>query len=338
MNDLQTTLLLVGGGGIVGMIAYNWWQDYRLRKQASERFGGTGEDPLLGQSQSSESGRDEPTLSGLGASDPTLQQLAPQPDAKVFADIVIRFESPMDSNAWQALVDSVETLNRKQVWCAVSQDDGTEDHPLWYVAKGFTGTARSMRVSVQLANRNGPLTSIEFSELLSKLRHFCDNHQAHIEFPEMKEVMVKAETLDKAAAALDTLLGLHCLLPEQVGMAEVEDRLRKAGWSQRGHHWQLFQGQSLLVGMVVHQAPGKRLLSFTIDVPNSIDPVRALGDVVTFCHGLNAEHGAPMMDDSGRTLNTEAIEGIYQQLIERMRNLSDSGFAPGSASACILFS
>ena len=43
MNDLQLTLLIVGGGGIAAMIAYNWWQDYRLRKQASERFGETDE-------------------------------------------------------------------------------------------------------------------------------------------------------------------------------------------------------------------------------------------------------------------------------------------------------
>ena len=47
MNDLQLTLLIVGGGGIAAMIAYNWWQDYRLRKQASERFGETDQDPLL---------------------------------------------------------------------------------------------------------------------------------------------------------------------------------------------------------------------------------------------------------------------------------------------------
>ena len=62
MNDLQLTLLIVGGGGIAAMIGYNWWQDYRLRKQASERFGETDQDPLLNTAGSGKSAfeRSEP--------------------------------------------------------------------------------------------------------------------------------------------------------------------------------------------------------------------------------------------------------------------------------------
>ena len=289
MNDLQTTLLLVGGGGIVGMIAYNWWQDYRLRKQASERFGVNSEDPLLGDLANpagilATGSRGEPSLS-LGRDEPALggdAQTAdnqPQPalDKRLFAEMIVRFESPLHNTSWTALVDGLESINRKRIIFSVAPSETPEHDQLWYSARSYRGEASVMKINLQLANRNGPLNSIEFSEVLGKIRHFAEIHHGDVDFPEMKEVMVKAETLDKAAAALDTLLGLHCLLPEQVGMAEVEDRLRKAGWSQRGHHWQLFQGQSLLVGMVVHQAPGKRLLSFTIDVPNSIDPVRALG-------------------------------------------------------------
>ena len=148
----------------------------------------------------------------------------------------------------------------------------------------------------------------------------------------------KAETLDQAAAALDTLLGLHCMLPEDISEPTVIDMLTVAGWKTKGHHWHLLdeQGQ-LLATMVIHKAPGKRLLSFNIDVPNSPDPVKALGDIVTVCHGFNQQFGAPLIDDSGRTLSTEAIESIYQHLLERVRDLTDSGFAPGSPAAKTLF-
>ncbi|NJM33178.1 MAG: hypothetical protein HC848_10465 [Limnobacter sp.] len=47
MNDLQITLLIVGGSAIAAMVAYNWWQDFQLRRQADERFGFTESDPLL---------------------------------------------------------------------------------------------------------------------------------------------------------------------------------------------------------------------------------------------------------------------------------------------------
>jgi predicted RNase H-like HicB family nuclease len=183
-----------------------------------------------------------------------------------------------------------------------------------------------------------PTAKVEFSEVLGKFRRFAEDQNADIEFPEMKEVVAKAETLDQAAAALDTLLGLHCLLPETVQESTAVDMLAVAGWVQKGHQWFLNDESGTLASMVIHNAPGKRLLSFSIDVPNSAEPIKALGDIVTVCHGMNEKFGAPLMDDSGRTLSTQAIEGIYNQLIERVRNLTDSGFKPGAPVARILFS
>ena len=191
---------------------------------------------------------------------------------------------------------------------------------------------------MQIANRKGPLTSLEFSELLGKFRRFSESHNAELEFPDMKEVISKAETLDQAAAALDTLLGLHCMVPDEVEESTSIDMLTASGWTVRGHQWFMEGDSGTLASMVIHKAPGKRLLSFSIDVPNSADSVKALGDVVTLCHSMNEQFGALMMDDSGRTLTTDGIQGIYEQLIERVKNLTDSGFAPGSPASRTLFS
>lgn len=357
MNDLQLTLLIVGGGGIAAMIAYNWWQDYRLRKQASERFGETDQDPLL-NTTSMKSGleRTEPGFqdkdsvkefdksgieAGLDASgDDSHLQNEPQMaiDKRLFADFIIRFDEDKDANTWKMLVDGLEQINRKRIIYSASPDTADSADTLWFKATPYVGTARSLKASVQIANRKGPLTSIEFSEVLGKFRRFAEDQNADIEFPEMKEVVAKAETLDQAAAALDTLLGLHCLLPETVQESTAVDILAVAGWVQKGHQWFLNDESGTLASMVIHNAPGKRLLSFSIDVPNSSEPIKALGDIVTVCHGMNEKFGAPLMDDSGRTLSTQAIEGIYNQLIERVRNLNDSGFKPGAPVARILFS
>lgn len=360
MNDLQIALLLVGGGGIAAMIAYNWWQDYRLRKQATERFGDNREDPLLRTEHPNRpAGRAEPgfatdTLTHWPESASQLDQTETgdsQPDValdnalqqgvekRLFADFIIRFDEPKDANTWKPLVDGLDQVNRKRIVYSASAQAGRDGMDvLWFKAMPFSGTAMALRASLQIANRKGPLSSIEFSEVLAKLRRFAEEHNADIEFPEMKEVVSRAETIDMAAAALDTLLGLHCLLPESVPENLEAERLTEAGWVQKGHQWILQDGQGQLASMVVHKAPGKKLLSFNIDVPNAHDPVKALGDIVTVCHSLNSEFGAPLMDDSGRTLSTQAIEGIYQQLIERVRNLTDSGFPPGSPAARTLFS
>jgi predicted RNase H-like HicB family nuclease len=360
MNDLQLTLLIVGGGGIAAMIAYNWWQDYRLRNQASERFGQTDEDPLLNTGVA-KSGfeRSEPGFSGSSHPDSDLSfdeaaddsssemplndnnlqnELQITIDKRLFADFIVRFDEEKDANSWKALADGLEQINRKRIIYSASPDSAESTETLWFKASPYAGTARSLRASVQIANRKGPLSSIEFSEVLGKLKRFAEDQNADIEFPEMKEVVAKAETLDQAAAALDTLLGLHCLLPDTVQESTAVDMLAVAGWVQKGHQWFLSDESGSLASMVIHNAPGKRLLSFSIDVPNSAEPVKALGDIVTVCHGMNEKFGAPLMDDSGRTLSTQAIEGIYNQLIERVRNLTDSGFKPGTTVARILFS
>ncbi|MBU0542928.1 MAG: hypothetical protein KKC58_11110 [Gammaproteobacteria bacterium] len=360
MNDLQLTLLIVGGGGIAAMIAYNWWQDYRLRKQASERFGETDQDPLLNTgSVKSSYERAEPGFSGSQEFDssPELDETGGEADfnahrtdnhlqnelqmtidKRLFADFIIRFDEEKDANTWKALIDGLEQINRKRIIYSASPDAAENADTLWFKASPYGGTAKSLKASVQIANRKGPLSSIEFSEVLGKFRRFAEDQNADIEFPEMKEVVAKAETLDQAAAALDTLLGLHCLLPETVQESTAVDMLAVAGWVQKGHQWFLNDESGTLASMVIHNAPGKRLLSFSIDVPNSAEPIKALGDIVTVCHGMNEKFGAPLMDDSGRTLSTQAIEGIYNQLIERVRNLTDSGFKPGAPVARILFS
>jgi predicted RNase H-like HicB family nuclease len=259
-------------------------------------------------------------------------------DKRLFADFIIRFDEDKDANTWKALIDGLEQINRKRIIYSASPDAAENTDTLWFKASPYEGTAKSLKASVQIANRKGPLSSIEFSEVLGKFKRFAEDQNADIEFPEMKEVVAKAETLDQAAAALDTLLGLHCLLPETVQESTAVDMLAVAGWVQKGHQWFLNDESGTLASMVIHNAPGKRLLSFSIDVPNSAEPIKALGDIVTVCHSMNEKFGAPLMDDSGRTLSTQAIEGIYNQLIERVRNLTDSGFKPGALVARILFS
>lgn len=361
MNDLQLTLLIVGGGGIAAMIGYNWWQDYRLRKQATERFGETDQDPLLnaGNNQKPVFERAEPGFARDNSPAPgeSLAEInvlnedfsestdegaknVPQTsiDKRLFADFIVHFDQAKDASTWKSLTDGLEQINRKRIIYSASPDAGEQVEGMWFKANPYEGMAKSLKASVQIANRKGPITSIEFSEVLAKLKRFAEDQNAEIDFPEMKEVVAKAETLDQAAAALDTLLGLHCLLPENVEENTAIDMLAEAGWVQKGHQWFWADGNGPLASMVIHNAPGKRLLSFSIDVPNSVEPVKALSEIVTICHSMNEKFGAPLMDDSGRTLTTQAIEGIYNQLIERVRDLTDSGFKPGTPVARTLFS
>jgi len=47
MNDLQLTLLALGIVVILGMIAFNWWQERKFRNETNRRFGSPSDDVLL---------------------------------------------------------------------------------------------------------------------------------------------------------------------------------------------------------------------------------------------------------------------------------------------------
>lgn len=342
MNELQITLLVVGGGGIFGMIAYNWWQDHKVRKQATERFGANDADPLF-QDVKTEPAMGFDSNTDTCPSDQNPENLVEaEHDKSLFADFIVQFDDSLHSDQIKPLIDTLTQTHNKKILISVSPTPATQDEEdsdtVWFNGQRYKGEVMALRVSPQLANRKGALTSIEFSNLLSRVRKFAEDKNADLQFPEMKMVVSRAETLDQAAAALDTLLGLHCMLPEDIPEAAVIDSLSVSGWKSKGHQWHLSNEEGKLAAMVIHKAPGKRLLSFNIDVPNSVDPIKALGDIVTVCHGFNQQFAAPLIDDSGRTLTTEAIESIYEHLMERVRNLTDSGYKPGSRLAQTLFS
>ncbi len=336
MNELQITLLIVGGTAIFGMIAYNWWQDHRMRRQITDRFGISDVDPLFDNT------RFEPGLEGILAAfsdEPFDNSKEEEYDKALFADFYVNFDQAQTHTPLRAFVESVRQSTNKRVLVSVCSEAVNYDtRTTWYQAQRYSGEFYTLRVSPQLANRKGPLTAIEFSNLLNKVRKFAEEHSGHLSFSEMRDVVSKSETLDQAAAILDTLLGLHCLLPDHLADSIVVDLLTESGWKNNGRYWQLSDEQGQLASMIIHKAPGKKLLSFTIDVPNSFNPLKALGEVVTLCHQLNQQFGAPLIDDNGKTLTTEAIEEIYTHLVERVNHLTDSGFTPGSKTACLLFS
>jgi hypothetical protein len=47
MTDLQLGSLIVGGVIVATVYAFNWWQEYRYRKQASKAFARNESDALL---------------------------------------------------------------------------------------------------------------------------------------------------------------------------------------------------------------------------------------------------------------------------------------------------
>src|SRR5690242_20679019 len=74
MSDLQVSLLIIGAIVVGGVTAFNWFQQWRLRRRLEEAFGDKHEDVLLREAPPREAGaeRVEPQL------DPQHRRIEPE--------------------------------------------------------------------------------------------------------------------------------------------------------------------------------------------------------------------------------------------------------------------
>src|SRR5690349_12906626 len=97
MSDLQVSLLIIGAVVVGGVTAFNWFQQWRLRRRLEDSFGDKPEDVLLREDVRREPAtRVEPQLKTAAASGEPEEYVAPEPAA------------PMPANA--ARIEAVQAL------------------------------------------------------------------------------------------------------------------------------------------------------------------------------------------------------------------------------------
>ena len=87
MTDLQASLIGIGVAIVVGVIAYNKWQEYRAKKHVERAFSDPVDDVLM-KTGTAETGaqRQEPVLDGFAATgdkmEPSLGESASQQERR----------------------------------------------------------------------------------------------------------------------------------------------------------------------------------------------------------------------------------------------------------------
>lgn len=340
MNELQTSLLLIGGTVILAMIGWNIWQDRRARAQGQLPNISEGQDPLL-----SSQGRVEPSghfndLVQRAFIESSQQQafdreLSREMLEQLFAQVFLWFDPPRLSDELIGPLSALSRVGSRTVYMHVTaasqEDDG-------WVPLAHGQSITNLRLSVPLVNRKGGISAIDYSQFVGQVQALSEQFASHIDLPDMDKVMDQAQRLDRTAASLDALFGLHCVLPGETELGGIEGILQSHGWVRDGRHWSKGLGAEHLASVVLHEPPGKRVLSFTLDLPNCCDPVKALNEIAEFGNEVATQFQGALMDDAGRTLTANAFITIRNQMMERASSLHEAGFSPGSLQARLLFS
>jgi ZipA, C-terminal FtsZ-binding domain len=373
MTDFQLYLIGAGGVFVVGVFAFNKWQEYKARKSVDKAFSNGHDDVLMrfgDVGDISPAMRNEPSLSGselghfaatepLSASSlisqsddldepelvakPVLQR-AHKPEKILPVDelidcvVALEFDTPMRGEKILSEISRLKYIGKKPVHFVGLDADGERD----VIAHGGAYTA--IFAGIQLVSRSGPLNELEYSEFITKLRQIADSLNAHPDVPDMNYVMSTARELHQFVSEHDAQLSLNVIANGAPwAINTLLAALEKQGFDLRpdgrlvmpdGDGGVLF---SLSTNVSVSATTTSRL-SLLLDVP-CVSPSRdAFGALSACARSLATRLGGAVVDDTDQPILKPALDEILAQVQEFYGAMEEAQIPAGSVRAQRLFS
>lgn len=363
MTDLQISLIGVGIAIVVGVIAYNKWQEYRAKKHVERAFSDPVDDVLIGAQVDSSTERREPVLddsviSGLADSN---QQLPVQEetgtadnvvlvkipeipvDDLIELPIMLNFEESLRAEKILPHLQSLRYTGSKPVRFLGMPDNNDVPEKNWQaIVPG--NSYRHLKACVQLANRNGALNEIEYSELLMRLRQIADAIGAEPEVPEMSDVIEKAGQLYQFVADHDAKLGISIRsngAPWQI--VTLKTALEKQGFESRPDGQFVMKDREnggILFSLSTNELPASETatrLTLLMDVPCIAQEKDGFGQMVQCGKALCIRLDGALVDDGNQMLTDKFLDEISGQVNDFYKEMQESSVPAGSIRALKLF-
>lgn len=212
---------------------------------------------------------------------------------------------------------------------------------------------REFQAGVQLANRNGALNEIEYSEFVQKIQAFADPIGALPDFPDMLEVVARARELDAFASQHDAQLVMR-LHPRQAvwPVGWVEQHVTRHGFVQGATPGRLVlasgEGDAPPMLTLIYdpraalaEDPAQaRLTEVTLafDVPQTSAAENPFNAWCAAGNALALALDALVSDDRGQFLRPDVFPTISEELQDLYAALAAHDLAAGSPAARRLFS
>jgi len=339
MSDLQIALILLGILLILLVVVFNWWQDRRIRQQMQSQFPDGDTDPLM--SQLSEAERREPSMGRGEPASADGEHDAAEVDCTTEAVIDISFSQPVQAQALAQALQGVQRVGGKPVRYFAECEGGGHRARL-RAGESYS----SMQLAVLLANRSGPLSAIEWSQLWTAAQSLAQQFDASVEGPEQNDVLRRAAALDNACADLDALVGISVRLPGPLPASKVIQAVRDAGFLTYGQQlaWLADSGQPRFTAMFDSANPNDiqsasvERIDLLLDLPNSPADDHAFSRMATVARDLAGRLDGVVLDDQGRPLPESADQNIDEQLSNLYRRLDEAGFTAGQERTGRVFS
>jgi hypothetical protein len=208
-----------------------------------------------------------------------------------------------------------------------------------------------LRAAAQLANRNGALNELEFSEFVTGVQQFADALDASPEFPDMTETVSMARELDGFAAQCDVQLSVNVMsdgapwsanyvqaVASQDGLLLSRDGTRfvKLDAKQSPVFMLQFGDTNFLRDDLTYK--GGQMITLVLDVPVADEDILPFRLMCDYAKSLAERIGGRVVDDQRRPLPENALQSIDKQLMTLYAKLEQAGIPAGSPATRRLFS
>jgi hypothetical protein len=363
-DSLTVGLAVLGGLTLAAVVAWNAWSTRRRAPRQARQ-----DRPQTGPGESS--GSTEPVLEGAPPAEGSALASAAGPDVALEEAPLGPLPAPERRPGLDVLIDVIAPIELEGD-ARVSGDAALAALPPTrrvgskpFAVEGLNETTgewepprsgqryTAFQAGVQLANRNGPLNEIEFSEFVVKAQAFADTVGGTPDFPEMRDEVSRARELDQFASTHDAQLSLTL-------------RARSAAWSPGYLHQ-----HAARLGFVPGVIPGRMVLPVVVPSTQpvlslSFDTQAALAEdpAQAALHALTLSVDVPQVprteqpfarmrevalalaqamdgiltDDRGQPIRPEALDAIAADLEALYDTLDARDLAAGSPQAQRLFS
>ncbi|GAB2884014.1 cell division protein ZipA C-terminal FtsZ-binding domain-containing protein [Paraburkholderia jirisanensis] len=267
-------------------------------------------------------------------------------DRRIDCIVPIRLAAPVAGDKVLPLAQRLRRAGSKPVHIEGKPDGGGA----WELLQNGV-RYEELRAAAQLANRNGPLNELEFSEFVSGVQQFADAFDGAPEFPDMMETVSMARELDGFAAQCDAQLSINVLsdgapwsanyvqaVASQDGLLLSRDGTRfvKLDTKQSPVFMLQFGDTNFLRDDLTYK--GGQMITLVLDVPVADEDILPFRLMCDYAKSLAERIGGRVVDDQRRPLPEAALLSIEKQLMTLYAKLEQAGIPAGSAATRRLFS
>lgn len=252
----------------------------------------------------------------------------------------IHFAEPVSGADLLGALRDLQHVGHKPVRVFASTDRGRHRARL-HPEESYAG----LQLALLLANRSGPVTAIEWSQLWARAQGLADRFEASIEGPDQQVVVDRATKLDEFCASLDAQVGLTLMFNAPRAAAEVIGVARELGFAMDDGRmaWLTDTGATRFTlsradggGFDDGMAAVDRVV-LLLDVPRSPEDERAFARMVDVGRDLASRLQAELVDDQGKPVVDGMETSIDEQLQALFRKLDQAGLTAGGERALRVF-